>query len=432
VRTGSVSAGFNPDQRALSLDFTAASGEIHTTAPADSNEAPPGMYMLFLVHESGAPSIASMLRLAIRVPPLSLPVITSTPPPSGSVGVQYVYDAEATSSTSVTWSIASGPSWVTVNSVSGIVTGIPTAEETFAITLRATNADGFVDQPWTVDVGGTPRTVVPLGATWRYFKGLSDPGSDWADVGYPDSTWLQGPSGFGYGDGDDATVLDDMRNNYTTVYTRHTFQLFHKESVTRLGILYDYDDGFAVFLNGNLIFEQNAPNPILHTSSALSSHEAQGSLTLQELTDPTTLGFLQDAENVLAVVGLNRSSGSNDLTLQIELEVTGGADFATDTESAIVPFHLRPYPNPFRDATRFRFALQRGGSARLEVFDVRGRRVRRLVTSALAPGAHALEWDGRDQRGQVVVPGVYFYRLHTPDFDDAGKIVRRAVAVPGL
>ena len=40
-----------------------------------------------------------------------------------------------------------------------------------------------------------------------------------------DVSWLTGLGGFGYGDGDDATVLNDMLNGYNTVYIRRSFQI---------------------------------------------------------------------------------------------------------------------------------------------------------------------------------------------------------------
>ena len=51
---------------------------------------------------------------------------------------------------------------------------------------------------------------VPSGATWKYFKGTqepSDPVVAWREIGFDDSLWLEGPTGIGFGDGDDATVL---------------------------------------------------------------------------------------------------------------------------------------------------------------------------------------------------------------------------------
>ncbi|MBK7047556.1 MAG: hypothetical protein IPH48_13830 [bacterium] len=62
-------------------------------------------------------------------------------------------------------------------------------------------------------------------------------------------------------------------------------------------------------------------------------------------------------------------------------------------------------PNPFNPATRIAFDLAHSGPVRLEVFDVRGRLVRRLVSSALEAGRHEVLWDGRDDQGVGAASG---------------------------
>jgi hypothetical protein len=90
-------------------------------------------------------------------------------------------------------------------------------------------------------------------------------------------------------------------------------------------------------------------------------------------------------------------------------------------------------PNPFRGATEFVFdlagseasgtpaaaagpAARASASAgpslvRLDIYDVTGRLVRRLVHEPLAPGAHRALWDGRNAQGARVSAGVYFARF---------------------
>jgi uncharacterized membrane protein len=69
------------------------------------------------------------------------------------------------------------------------------------------------------------------------------------------------------------------------------------------------------------------------------------------------------------------------------------------------------FPNPLRGATSVRFALAERGEAELGVFDVSGRSVRSLLSGEQSPGEHVVRWDGRDERGASVAPGVYYVRL---------------------
>jgi hypothetical protein len=75
---------------------------------------------------------------------------------------------------------------------------------------------------------------------------------------------------------------------------------------------------------------------------------------------------------------------------------------------------LRPVsPNPFRGSATLEFGLAAAGSAELSVYSVDGRLVRSLASGACAAGSHRLTWNGRDDHGAEVAPGIYFARLRT-------------------
>jgi hypothetical protein len=64
MKPGSVTHSFDMDQRYVGLTFTAASGSLTVTGPPNSNVAPPGYYMLFLVNKTGTPSLASWVQVS--------------------------------------------------------------------------------------------------------------------------------------------------------------------------------------------------------------------------------------------------------------------------------------------------------------------------------------------------------------------------------
>jgi len=71
-------------------------------------------------------------------------------------------------------------------------------------------------------------------------------------------------------------------------------------------------------------------------------------------------------------------------------------------------------PNPTRGATNFAFTTPVAGTARLAIYDLEGRRVARLYDGEATPGVHECVWDGRDERGSRVPPGVYLARYTGP------------------
>ncbi|MBN1826036.1 MAG: metallophosphoesterase [Candidatus Eisenbacteria bacterium] len=70
-------------------------------------------------------------------------------------------------------------------------------------------------------------------------------------------------------------------------------------------------------------------------------------------------------------------------------------------------------PNPFRSTVRFLVELPERAAVEMDLFDIRGRRVRRLLGVESAPGARFLEWDGRNDRREPVPSGLYFCRFRS-------------------
>lgn len=80
-------------------------------------------------------------------------------------------------------------------------------------------------------------------------------------------------------------------------------------------------------------------------------------------------------------------------------------------------------PNPVAHESRFEFTLPRAGAVRLDLYDVRGRRLRQFVAPRLDAGSGSFRWDGREESGQPVANGVYWAKLRFDDVD----LVRRVV-----
>jgi tetratricopeptide (TPR) repeat protein len=78
---------------------------------------------------------------------------------------------------------------------------------------------------------------------------------------------------------------------------------------------------------------------------------------------------------------------------------------------SVVRLSLAARPNPVSSGTRLDYMLPRAGQVRLVVLDASGRRVRTLAAGAETAGAYSATWDGRDQAGTTVPPGIYFAQL---------------------
>ena len=170
--------------------------------------------------------------------------------------------------------------------------------------------------------------LVNASDTWRYHKGTNAPQANWRTISDAalNADWGSGPGGFGYADNDDGTVLNDMMNRYVTVYARRTFNVagpLDPNLVLRLVV--DYDDAYVACLDGQEIARSpNIVNGVVgvepaFTNRASSTHEASGGGTGASPPVTTDLGNaaarLAPGNHVLALIGLNESSGSSDFSL---------------------------------------------------------------------------------------------------------------------
>ena len=90
-------------------------------------------------------------------------------------------------------------------------------------------------------------------------------------------------------------------------------------------------------------------------------------------------------------------------------------------------FALHPsVPNPSVGTARIDFNLPATGAVRLVFYGLGGERVRTLVNGVRAAGPNSAVWDGRNDRGHVVGPGAYFYRLEA----FGQSLTRRMVFMP--
>ena len=79
-------------------------------------------------------------------------------------------------------------------------------------------------------------------------------------------------------------------------------------------------------------------------------------------------------------------------------------------------------PNPFNPSTSISFQLAEPGRARLGIYDLTGRLVRRLADGPFPVGQHSLTWDGRSDNGDRVGSGIYLVSFRAGDVLSSSKL----------
>jgi hypothetical protein len=81
------------------------------------------------------------------------------------------------------------------------------------------------------------------------------------------------------------------------------------------------------------------------------------------------------------------------------------------------------YPNPFNPTTTISYTLESRSHVKLTVYNLLGQKVVALVDESKPPGNYDVVWNGKDDRGNLVASGIYFYQLETDKQAKAKKMI---------
>jgi hypothetical protein len=107
------------------------------------------------------------------------------------------------------------------------------------------------------------------------------------------------------------------------------------------------------------------------------------------------------------------------------LTVTIG-DPAQEPLPPVVPMVTKLYnafPNPFNPNTNIRYSLKEVGKVKIEIYNMKGQKIKTFTQEHNSPGYYQVSWDGRDENGRSVASGIYLYRLTTANYTSAKKMV---------
>lgn len=108
--------------------------------------------------------------------------------------------------------------------------------------------------------------------------------------------------------------------------------------------------------------------------------------------------------------------GSDNSRMEVSFEQTSGAPVPSvySLESN--------YPNPFNPMTKISFNLPEAQMVKLTVYGLNGRKVASLINEHREAGTYDVNWMGRDDKGQLVASGTYFYRIEAGLFSQVRKM----------
>ena len=182
------------------------------------------------------------------------------------------------------------------------------------------NGTDYPAQVTDVSYGAGAGSLIGPTSDSYYFVPTGDIGNDWRQLGFDAAAagFTAGNAAIGYENNESSATsfIDEILNpelpsGTTTAYLRTEFEIADASLVNDLTLDLKYDDGFAVFLNGFLIFSRNADNGLAFNATASGQNLDQDALVYESFDLSGPVGLLQNGTNVLAIQALNRPSSSD-------------------------------------------------------------------------------------------------------------------------
>ena len=154
--------------------------------------------------------------------------------------------------------------------------------------------------------------------------------------------------------------------------------------------------------------------------------------TSGQLQTKAALDYETETSYTVTVSVYDGNSAGDSITVTINVTDVQGAAPSLEI-SSVIPENtalLSNFPNPFNPETWIPYQLGKSAEATITIYDIRGRVVRVLVLGHQAAGVYrsrskAAHWDGKNEFGEKVATGVYFYRLTAGDFSATRKMLIR-------
>jgi hypothetical protein len=171
-------------------------------------------------------------------------------------------------------------------------------------------------------------------------------------------------------------------------------------------------------------------------------HEVSGEITISAMGDPITWltvdptsGSLLGGESQEINVNFDTTDmamGSYNCSIMVDdgygniTEIPVTLEVGETSNEGNLPAVTKlgsNYPNPFNPETTINFSLKEAGHVNLEVYNIKGQRVTTLVNEEMSAGHHNVVWNGRDERGNQVSSGVYFFRMSNDRYTSTRKMI---------
>ncbi len=268
--------------------------------------------------------------------------------------------------------------------------------------------NGSVRSQWsgTTDVWSQVSFEVQPGAnvfTWEYSKdSMVSGGSDCAwidDIVFPSTGGVTGAP---------VISVDSYSIDFGQILVgetgTHSFTINNTGDAVLLGSV-EVPAPFAVFMGANepgstvqfvIPAQSQLTLNLTFSPTSITSYSGDMLITTDDPVNPTL---------TVQLTGIGQPVANDDPVLPAVTELKGN------------------WPNPFNPSTSISFSVKEASPVIIEVYNLKGQLVRTLIKESKAAGNHRIVFDGRDNAGQPLASGVYFYKMQAGKYSATRKMI---------
>ncbi len=144
------------------------------------------------------------------------------------------------------------------------------------------------------------------------------------------------------------------------------------------------------------------------------------------IADDVILNSYIDPEPIsaMSIYHYSVASKNGDLVSEYSPEIDVQITFNDDNNAANSCTKLYAnYPNPFNPETTIQFSLKENASVNLDIYNIKGQKVKSLINDKMNKGMHKIIWNGKNNENNKCASGIYFYKLKTKDYSKISKML---------
>jgi hypothetical protein len=191
-------------------------------------------------------------------------------------------------------------------------------------------------------------------------------------------------------------------NNVVTNNTIGGFKRFGDHSAIEYNLFFDNNNSDLIEINGSAVQSKNIfdEDPLLDATTWIPGNNSS-------CIDAGLDKLILDGITVIEISAEEYAGSAPDIGAMESEGESAIESFNSDQEDDLI----RNFPNPFRMNTTISVIVPSTGHAKVDIYDMTGRKIHPLFEGILPRGRHSLEWSARDDHGNTLPGGIYIARL---------------------